>query len=89
MIVHKDQCYPVAEALYHLLGGKASGWTPQVVKYKGKTHWFLKHKSGFILDPTATQFIEFPYEKGKGCGFLTKKPSKRAKVVLESIGNGQ
>lgn len=72
----------MAEAFYHKLGGKKAGWKPCVVKHNGQTHWYLKHISGLILDPTATQFIDYPYDKGKGCGFLTKKPSKRAKTIL-------
>lgn len=83
--VNKNMCYPVAEAFYHLLGGKKSGWKPMVGKWKGQTHWWLEHKSGFVFDPTATQFTNYPYSKGKGCGFLTKQPSKRARTIINNL----
>jgi len=82
-------CYVGAEALYHLLGDP--NWIPQCARYtddKGKsTYWWLKNKlTGEISDPTAEQFpYPFPYETGRGTGFLTKHPSKRAKLVLERI----
>lgn len=39
--------------------------------------------SKFILDPTASQFKTPPdYRKGRGRGFLTKKPSKRARELM-------
>jgi hypothetical protein len=76
-------CYVASEAVYHLLGGKAAGYTPMQVTHEGTSHWFLKHESGKIIDPTADQFTTpVPYEKAKGKGFLTKKPSKRAQVLL-------
>lgn len=77
------QCYVLSEILYHILGGKDQGWTPQVLHHEGGTHWFLKHKSGIILDATASQFATpIPYHKAKGCGFLTKNLSKRSKGKL-------
>lgn len=80
-------CYVASEALYHMLGGQRSGWVPQTIQHEGGPHWYLKHKhSGAILDPTAKQFnTPVPYEKGRGCGFLTKQPSKRTQVVLDRI----
>lgn len=81
------QCYVVSEALYHMLGGKAAGWTPIRMKHEGTTHWALYHReSGVVLDATTSQFKVPPdqhdYEKAIGCGFLTKKPSKRARALL-------
>jgi hypothetical protein len=39
-----------------------------------------------IIDPTVRQFRTVPdYTKAKGCGFLTKKPSKRAKALMETL----
>lgn len=82
----RGNCYVASEALYHLLGGKTAGWTPMTIKYEGDTHWFLKHSSGLILDPTVSQFKEPPpYEKARGRGFLTKAPSKRAQGLMEKI----
>lgn len=91
----EGQCYVAAEAVYHALGGKQAGYTPMVMHlpdgfelvsgwslYGAPTHWFLRI-GGFILDPTVAQFVETPdYASGRGCGFLTRKPSKRAVALL-------
>lgn len=80
----RGNCYVTCEALYHLLGGKSTGWKPMNMKHKGESHWFLKHKNGLILDPTVKQFKHRPdYSKATGRGFLTKKPSKRATKMIE------
>lgn len=80
-------CYVASEAMYHALGGKDAGWTPHQITHEGSPHWFLRHKSGAIVDPTADQFkTPVPYDKARGKGFLTKKPSKRAQIVLERAG---
>lgn len=82
-------CYATSEALYHLLGGKAAGWKPMRMKVNGGTHWFLKHKSGVILDATAAQFghdySEVDYSTAVGCGFLTKGPSKKARRLMARL----
>jgi hypothetical protein len=71
-------CYVVCEVLAHFIG--FDRLKPMVVQHEGSTHWFLlQQPSGRVLDPTADQFdTPVPYDQGKGCGFLTKKPSKRA-----------
>ena len=80
-------CYIASEALYHTLGGKEAGWTPQNIRHEGGPHWYLKHQDGTILDPTADQFrTPVPYEKGHGCGFLTRPPSARTQVILDRMG---
>ena len=39
-----------------------------------------------IIDPTASQFkIKPPYHRGRGSGFLTKGPSKRARALMEKL----
>lgn len=79
-------CYILSEAAYHLLGGKHSGYTPQHIKHEGISHWYLKHKDGSILDLSAKQFKNKPnYKNGKGIGFLTKKPSKRAQKLIATL----
>src|ERR1039457_2892669 len=62
-------CFAAANAVYHLLGGKASGLTPMVAKYfdpelliadpqsKGMaTHWWIRDSAGNIIDPTSDQY---------------------------------
>ena len=79
----RGNCYVACEALYHLLGGKQAGYKPMRVKHEVDTHWFLVHQSGLRIDPTASQFKKAPpYDKAVGCGFLTKKPSKRAEELM-------
>jgi hypothetical protein len=82
----RGNCYVTSEALFHLLGGKAAGWKPMHLSHEGNTHWFLKHNNGMILDATVKQFKNLPdYNKAKGCGFLTRKPSKRAKQLMKEL----
>lgn len=79
----KGACYVVCEALYHLYGGKASGLVPCVMHVEGDTHWYLKTQNGEIIDPTADQFsFSLDYSTGRGSGFLTRHPSKRAQRLV-------
>lgn len=85
-------CYHASEVLYHLWG-KEHGYTPAHVEvYMGKTwgwvgHWFLRGEEGSVLDITAAQFgkIRIPYKHAIGCGFLTKRPSKRAQEIIRRL----
>ncbi len=76
-----------SEAAYHLLGGVNSQFKPCHVKHENETHWFLRHKTtNEIIDMTAGQFrTTVPYDLGRGCGFLTKQPSKRAQILIERL----
>jgi hypothetical protein len=89
-------CYAASEAVYHLLGGKAAGLTPMVMaapKPDGTrgTHWYLRcddkrlaATSTRYIDPTWSQFGVPPmWTEGRGAGFLTRQPSKRAKTLIE------
>lgn len=79
-------CYVASEVLYHLMGGKNAGLIPQFIRHEGQPHWFLKGKSGIIIDFTAEQFsTPVPYAESRGCGFLTKEPSGRARIVLDRM----
>jgi len=85
-------CYAAAEALYHLIGGKRSHFIPQIARMNDEeTHWWLQDKQGNILDPTAEQFYYKnetpPYENGRGTGFLTKIPSKRAQTIIDRVNS--
>lgn len=89
--MRRGNCYVTCEALYHLLGGKKVGWVPCVVKVNGQTHWYLESRmwDGSVwlrLDPTAKQFKDpVDYSKGRGCGFLTKAPSKKARKLMNKM----
>lgn len=80
----EGHCYVAAEALWHLRGRID---TPMVARCPdGDTHWWLRRPDGRILDPTASQFLyQFPYETGRGSGFLTRQPSRRATVVIDRV----
>lgn len=86
-------CYAASEALYHLLGGKAAGLTPHSARDAfGGIHWYLVNAAGEILDPTADQYrigrnCEPPYAEGTPRGFLTRAPSKRARIIMERVQN--
>ena len=86
----EGHCYVAAEALWHLLGKK--DWKPICASYKdegGKaTHWWLVNRhTGEIADPTKEQYLpdQPPYHLGKGSGFLTKHPSRRAQIVIDRV----
>ena len=82
----RGNCYVASEALYHILGGKKAGWTPMRMSFSKDTHWFLKHSSGLIIDPSKRQFKQLPnYRNARGSGFLTKNPSKRARVLIDTL----
>lgn len=88
----EGHCYVAAESLWYLLG--CDDWKPMCASYVdegGKaTHWWLVHRqTDAIADPTAEQYLpeQPPYHLGKGSGFLTKKPSKRAQVVLTRVAS--
>lgn len=87
----RGHCSVASEAVYFLLGGKHSGWTPTTLRVGDEVHWFLRqHDSGEIIDPTAGQFAcELDYGEGRGRGFPTPRggakqppPSKRAAKVI-------
>jgi len=83
-------CYVASEVAYYLLGGKEAGWTPMHIKHVGRSHWFLKHKSGQILDLTANQFrTPIDYSEARGKGFMTKLPSKRSMKLLTKIADSE
>jgi hypothetical protein len=100
----RGNCYVTCEALYHLLGGRASGYVPHTVRHEGSVHWYLvlrtavttssTYHDGYaetsmvdrVVDPTASQFKTTPdYSRGRGRGFLTKRPSKRARALMRRL----
>jgi hypothetical protein len=80
-------CYVASEAAYHALGGAKSGLRVMHVTHEGAPHWYLTAEDGRVIDPTADQFSSpVPYGQGKGKGFLTTAPSKRAQALLAEAG---
>lgn len=77
----KNQCYPAAEAVFHLSDEKL---TVHYLRMGRSTHWYLRKKSGAVVDPTVHQFTTIPnYGDGYRCGFLTKMPSARAMYIMK------
>lgn len=82
-------CYVATEALWHLIGGNLSTFKPfYAFDEEGDTHWWLSDGKS-MLDPTGMQYgvreLKTLYSHGIRCGFLTKKPSKRAMIVINRI----
>lgn len=82
-------CYAASEAYYHLRGGGGAGLKPMRMRHAGVPHWWIDD-NGRIVDITADQFVPLDcppldYSKGVGCGFLTKKPSKRAAEIMRRV----
>jgi len=87
---YTGHCYVAAEAVYHLLGGKAAGLRPMSTGVAhGGPHWFLVDDDGLIIDPTAEQYttreLQRVYAHARGKGFLTRQPSRRARVVMDRV----
>lgn len=63
--------------------------TTQLMETPAQTtfaHLFHQTQSRVIVDPTVSQFKTPPdYSKGRGRGFLTKKPSKRAAALMQKM----
>ncbi len=85
-------CYVASEVLFHMLESEMPNrFSPWIGKDDdGVNHWWLvSNKDGVIVDPTVDQYVSQgklpPYERGRKFSFLTKKPSKRARVVMERI----
>lgn len=75
--------YIVSEATYYILGKKAK---PAFIRHEGKSHWLLRDKEGNVIDFTASQFNSAPdYSEARGKGLMTKKPSKRAQVLINRL----
>lgn len=84
-------CYVASEAVFHL---SEDILHPRMVRFgslKGDTHWWLTHpgEDDRVIDVTASQFdthaLYSVHSAGKRCGFLTKEPSKRCRLILDRI----
>ena len=84
-------CYIASEVLWHALGGMRSVWRPAFMRWEGAPHWFLRSIcTGTVLDATRDQFHQPPaahdYACARGCGFLTRAPSMRARKLAALAG---
>ena len=93
-------CYAASEVAYNLLGGKKAGWKP--MRGKGNAarhtdpecrwnqHWWLQGPNGEVLDLTRRQYAtKYPYQIGRGCGFMTPRPSFNGfKLINQIRSNG-
>jgi hypothetical protein len=80
-------CYVATEALFHLFGGfRQKRYKPMYIRHEGGPHWFLLSSDLAVIDATKEQFsTAVPYALGKGKGFLTRKPSARAREVIARV----
>lgn len=82
--------YLASEAIWHLIGGKASGFKPMFLYHEGSPHWFLMDAAGSVIDATASLFdTPVPYDDANGKNFLTEKPSRRAQFVIDIVRTGK
>jgi len=83
-------CYIAAEAAFHFLKHKWPTGMCAVYEEDGAkcTHWWIQIGSK-IVDPTASQYTGLgenpPYHLGRGKGFLTSHPSKRAATLMKLV----
>lgn len=83
---YSGYCYVASEAFFHLNGGKIAGFKPKQMNYKGTSHWWIEDSNQKVWDLTAKQFTDkVPYHLGKGRGFLTKNPSRRAYDLMVRV----
>lgn len=84
-------CYVATEALYHLIQQEPVeyGFVPYCMRVGNDTHWFLMNWRGKVIDITAEQFSKPPdYSKATRKAFLTKQPSKRARILMSRVKHG-
>tara|TARA_Y100001963_G_scaffold53185_1_gene74517 strand:+ start:83 stop:1372 length:1290 start_codon:yes stop_codon:yes gene_type:complete len=75
-------CYVASECYYHLCPDKLDVYH---IKHENSTHWFLKDNDK-IIDVTREQFkTPVPYNNAVKGFFLTKKPSKRARILINRV----
>ena len=77
-------CYTASEVYYHL-EGKEKGYKPYCMEIEEGTHWFLRNpETGDIIDITCGR-NEYDYTTARPVPFMTKEPSKRAKIIMKEI----
>ena len=89
--LHSGQSYVASEALFHILGANDSLYSLHYgVDENSTVHWWLVNMTTKeILDTTCEQYTSEgktpPYDNGVKAAFLTKKISKRGKIVIDKI----
>jgi len=72
--------------MWHLLGGSRSGWRPFSGRVGRGSHWWLVGPGGAVADVTARQFSQpLDYSAGRARGFLTARPSARARAIIRAV----
>ena len=85
---YAGHCYVASEAIYHLAKDAGIALKPMFVRHEDSPHWYLLHH-GCPVDATSDQFSSsVNYDSGRGKGFLTKRPSKRASILIELCKGG-
>jgi len=75
-------CYVISEVYYHM-EGKNLGFRPMLGKFRnGMTHWWLQHSDGRVIDLVLRNKQRM---SGRRAVFMTKKPSKRAQIVIAAL----
>lgn len=94
----RGNCYVAAEALFHCFA-KAAGYQAYRMPWMGDMHWFLGKKTDaargwftfHVIDPSVRQWRKadrptpVDYIQARCTGFLTKRPSKRARELMRRL----
>ena len=86
---HDGFAYIGAEAYLHLCGGPESGLQPMQLKYRGKSHWWLRDAEGRVIDLVLgpREKSSFPYHRGKQRPFRYTPAgiSRAARKIVERV----
>ena len=78
-------CYLFSEVLFHAFPHE--NFRSFHIRHEGVTHWYLVKPNGDVVDETVAQFKTKPdYTKGRHVPFLTKQPSRRARLLAVKAG---
>ena len=78
-------CYPVSEVVFHFTNRNTDSYI--LKNSDNTTHWFLRTKTGRVIDLTADQIDGyFDYDSGVQRRFMTKEISMRGKILAMLIG---
>jgi len=88
----RGKCYLASIALLQFLGGKGNGYSLfKGMDDEGITHYWVASELSAILDPTASQYIDFkkqpPYENGRKVGY--RGNLKRHRPLLDKMNQSR